>query len=975
MRSVRKIFFLTLILGITAGGIALTSYFSPKAESATSVGPVQVIFENRKDSKRECYPENKIYFDGAITPVSYPTSKGTQIQLNASVGRKNFRLTGNSLFNLKMEDQRNGVNNCNPIISSPIINSPNSFMWNDWLYGFSRNKDTGKIYANIYYEYYGGKDKPDPPGFWYSAIGQAVSTDNGKTFNPIQSAPNHIIARQTFIYDGVHRGIGALGRIKSPIDGYDYQTFHDGAGHLGIMRTNNIDDPKSWKVWDGKEWSLSFYPSGLNNFGNLNTQMASLYYGWSTYYNKYISIGTIVAPTGIQYAFSLSDDMVNWGSPITIAPVGSDSISIPWGGYVSLVDPSQLANTNDSSASSGSIVGKEPYMVYITHPSSNTIRQKVVAQKLNFEAISVPPVTPPVTPPVVNNKPVGFIDPVNNGNIVGWSFDPDVSSTSNAVHLYIDGPAGVGKILSSVAANVPRPDVNNVYKISGNHGFSFAIPAEYKNGVAHTIHAYGIDLQDQNGNHNALLNNSPIRFTIAPPINNFTLSLAKTGNGSGSLTSNPSGINCGLTCATNFSKDSSVTLTASPSADSIFRGWSGACTGSVSSCTVQMNSGKTVSAEFKINQDPLGQLETIKTTNNKAEGWSFDPDATSTSNAIHFYIDGGAGQGKFEGAVVANKTRNDVNNLRKITGKHGFEFTIPSAYRDGKNHTLFAYAINLQNGNNPELIGSPKNFVLGTPTPALPVTATLTANGKIRNTIKTGEKLTYEWESKNAVSWSSSYTSTKNGGGTCGGSDSWIANSAKGSTVVRFQPSQANCTYNIRYKAVGASGMIVYADLVLNVVPNLEFPPPTATLKGNGSDDNVTLKAGEYITYTWSSKHGAIFSSSYTSKNIKTGASCGSSDSWVANSNAGTVTARARAEQANCIYTIKYKVVGAVGNAEDILKVTILPATVSVGSYLQTLSTLPARSVEIYQSTSGLLKTLQRSSVANFKDGLKSLAD
>ena len=75
------------------------------------------------------------------------------------------------------------------------------------------------------------------------------------------------------------------------------------------------------------------------------------------------------------------------------------------------------------------------------------------------------------------------------------------------------------------------------------------------------------------------------------------LSVTLAGNGSGSVTSNPSGINCGSTCSANFSSGTAVTLTASPASGSTFGGWSGACSGT-STCSVTMSANHNVTATF-----------------------------------------------------------------------------------------------------------------------------------------------------------------------------------------------------------------------------------------------------------------------------------------------------------------------------------------------------------------------------------------
>ncbi len=77
-----------------------------------------------------------------------------------------------------------------------------------------------------------------------------------------------------------------------------------------------------------------------------------------------------------------------------------------------------------------------------------------------------------------------------------------------------------------------------------------------------------------------------------------SMAVALTGSGTGTVTSNPAGLNCPQTCTANFAPGTAVTLSAAPAADSTFAGWSGACSGS-DSCTVTVSdSGTQVMAAF-----------------------------------------------------------------------------------------------------------------------------------------------------------------------------------------------------------------------------------------------------------------------------------------------------------------------------------------------------------------------------------------
>ncbi|MCA9840239.1 MAG: hypothetical protein KC422_25235 [Trueperaceae bacterium] len=81
----------------------------------------------------------------------------------------------------------------------------------------------------------------------------------------------------------------------------------------------------------------------------------------------------------------------------------------------------------------------------------------------------------------------------------------------------------------------------------------------------------------------------------------FILSVSKSGTGAGSLGTLPIGIACNASCSaasSGFASGTSVKLFATPAQGSTFVGWTGACSGSDSPCTLTMDAAKTVSAIF-----------------------------------------------------------------------------------------------------------------------------------------------------------------------------------------------------------------------------------------------------------------------------------------------------------------------------------------------------------------------------------------
>lgn len=87
-----------------------------------------------------------------------------------------------------------------------------------------------------------------------------------------------------------------------------------------------------------------------------------------------------------------------------------------------------------------------------------------------------------------------------------------------------------------------------------------------------------------------------------PPPSTYSLNVSRVG--SGTVTSTPSGINCGSMCSVNLATGSAITLSATPAAGWSFSGWNGACSGN-GSCTVWMNQNQHLVANFT--QSPTGE--------------------------------------------------------------------------------------------------------------------------------------------------------------------------------------------------------------------------------------------------------------------------------------------------------------------------------------------------------------------------------
>jgi alpha-tubulin suppressor-like RCC1 family protein len=99
-------------------------------------------------------------------------------------------------------------------------------------------------------------------------------------------------------------------------------------------------------------------------------------------------------------------------------------------------------------------------------------------------------------------------------------------------------------------------------------------------------------------------------LTVTGQSSQYTLSVVRAGAGTGTVSSNPSGISCGTDCSETYNSSTSVTLTASATGGSTFAGWSGCDTVSGATCTVTMNATRTATATF----DPPRFVLTVNKT-------------------------------------------------------------------------------------------------------------------------------------------------------------------------------------------------------------------------------------------------------------------------------------------------------------------------------------------------------------------------
>ena len=92
-----------------------------------------------------------------------------------------------------------------------------------------------------------------------------------------------------------------------------------------------------------------------------------------------------------------------------------------------------------------------------------------------------------------------------------------------------------------------------------------------------------------------------VSMTVSCVDDLFTLTVRKLGSGTGTVSSSPAGIDCGLTCSDEYVEGTEVELSAAAAPGSTFAGFSGANCQYQLTCTVEISRARNVDATFRVN--------------------------------------------------------------------------------------------------------------------------------------------------------------------------------------------------------------------------------------------------------------------------------------------------------------------------------------------------------------------------------------
>jgi hypothetical protein len=294
-----------------------------KLKPARIAGPQEIVFDW---SREACEPR-----DIPDEPAHAFRDDRGQVHLIAShyVSRDN---TGPSLDRVR--------HRCPVIMRSAYDRRPSKYAYKEWIFS-PYTVDGRNVYALIHDEYHGNEVPGECPSnnlfkCWYNAITLAHSTDRGATFRHARRPPDQLVAEVPYRYvpdsgqvgifqpsNIVKKGGYYYALVSGPLPRYRLQKGGD-----CLIRTNRLDDPTSWRAWDGRDFSVTFVdpyrvradpadhvcePVSPDEIGSMTSSLT-----YNSYFGKYLLVGTSVAYDAGKrrlvsgFYYSLSDDLITW---------------------------------------------------------------------------------------------------------------------------------------------------------------------------------------------------------------------------------------------------------------------------------------------------------------------------------------------------------------------------------------------------------------------------------------------------------------------------------------------------------------------------------------------------------------------------------------------------------------------------------------------------------------------------------------
>jgi uncharacterized repeat protein (TIGR02543 family) len=315
--------------------------------------------------------------------------------------------------------------------------------------------------------------------------------------------------------------------------------------------------------------SLVTSASGFTNAGTI-TLLGNCSSGIKTTTGTFTNTGTLVVKSGANR--ELKGNLSTSGTLNIQAPLAFDGsgATLTQTGGTTTISPSQyidLTGSSDTFHLNGGL---------LQSPGSNSTHQGGITGSLNNSGGNVAPGSPTAPGDFsisghYSQGASGKLTAVLNGTHAGTTYS----------QLGVVGGSTLGGTLNIVTHSGFHPAAGNLFSVLGgsiDSGKFATLIGQFPAGGIGYKPLY--DASDM-----TLQATADAKLTV-------------TKAGSGTVTSSPSGINCGTTCSALFFKPQTVTLTEHPSSGHTFKGWSGACTGKTTTCKVKMTKAQSVTATF-----------------------------------------------------------------------------------------------------------------------------------------------------------------------------------------------------------------------------------------------------------------------------------------------------------------------------------------------------------------------------------------
>jgi hypothetical protein len=276
---------------------------------------------------------------------------------------------------------------CEVTMSSGYDPDPARFDDREWL-AAPYTLDGETVYALVHDEYQGQQHPGQCPSgeyfsCWYNAITLAVSRDGGSTFEDARPAPGHLVASLPYRYvpdDGVYGLFSPSNIVRSRADGRYYalvaaRRYKRQAFGSCLLRTERLDDPGSWRAWDGSGFDLALTspygpdppdrgctPVSPNDIGGMHESLT-----YNTYLGKYVLVGlssdTLPGRRGLTSGiyYSVSGDLKDWSRRRLIREVEIPG-TYECGDRNPVLYPSLI--DHESSSRNFETTGRSPYMYF-----------------------------------------------------------------------------------------------------------------------------------------------------------------------------------------------------------------------------------------------------------------------------------------------------------------------------------------------------------------------------------------------------------------------------------------------------------------------------------------------------------------------------------------------------------------------------------------------------------------------------------